>query len=518
MYKVLLVDDERIILEGISRIVDWQGHETVLIGTARNGLEAFDQIQSAQPDIVISDIRMPGLDGLQLVEKALDVYPHIRFIMLSGFNEFEYARKAMLFGVKHYLLKPCSEQTIGQALGEVVEELKRIQSREQFVQRIQAELEKVMPHAKEQFLKEFVTNKTYGKRDWENLGGLFGIPFENQSVRLILFQPEGDVEYEHLFALTNIAEEWLGKPPLLLSTTIGKHVLLLIKDAAEEDALYGMIENIRSTFHKFYKMDTTIALSESGEITETRKMYRDTLEYLNHRFYLGEGSLITKHDVNEHPKNSGGEFFCDDDKLGMSVKTGRVEDAKKEIDDLFDAIAGARLDSDVVKSYVITLFMAVVRQGNPKSLNEYLKRLAHLAGLDTFSSLKEFVKRAAVEVASSNYESNKSKQSAMIGKVLGIIDDNIGNPMLSLHWVAGEMMYMNADYLGKLFKKKLGDKFSNYVVKVRMEKAIELIRQMDDVKVFELAEMLGFGENPQYFGQVFKKYTGFTPSEYKKTN
>jgi len=79
------------------------------------------------------------------------------------------------------------------------------------------------------------------------------------------------------------------------------------------------------------------------------------------------------------------------------------------------------------------------------------------------------------------------------------------------------MLYMNADYLGKLFKKETGERFSNYVMKARMEKAIELIGEMDDVKVFELAELLGFGDNPQYFSQVFKKHTGFTPSEFKRS-
>lgn len=103
MYKVLLVDDERIILTGISRIVNWNSCGTELAGTARNGLEAMDFIAAAPPDIIISDIRMPGMDGLELVAKVKAINPNIRFILLSGFSEFDYAKTAMQYGVKHYL-------------------------------------------------------------------------------------------------------------------------------------------------------------------------------------------------------------------------------------------------------------------------------------------------------------------------------------------------------------------------------------------------------------------------------
>ncbi|XEC96097.1 response regulator [Paenibacillus tarimensis] len=519
MVNVIIVDNERIILEGISQAVEWERLGTRLAGTARNGIEAFGLLESERIDIVISDIRMPGMDGLQLVEQSRRAYPGIRFILLSGFNEFAYAQKAMQFGVRHYLLKPCGKEAIEQAIAELVEDCKRSEGREQFVQRIQSELMRVMPHAKEQLLKELVTNKTYGKRDWDMFKSLFNISLENQTVRLVLFQLEGRIEYEYLFALTNIAEDILGKPYLLLSTTIGQRVLLLVRDYEEEERLFGQIETIRSTFDRFYSIDVsdvTIALSGSGDITEARRMYRETLECLNDRFYLEEGGLITKQDIEARTGPFGESYFYDDEKLCMLIKSGRVEDVMKEIDEMFDTLAAVRMDSDVARSYVLTLFMAIARQGDPRELSLYMNDLARLSGIDTFASLRECVKKAAYEIALRNYNRKRSQHSSIIKKTLDIIGQNLGNPMLSLHWVAKQMLYVNADYLGKMFKKEVGDKFSNYVMEARMKKALELIGQMEDVKVFELAELLGFGDNPKYFGQVFKKYTGFSPSEYKK--
>lgn len=290
MYKLLVVDDERIIVDGISRAIDWSRIGIEVAGTARNGIEALERVQQLKPDIVISDIRMPGLDGLQFIEQALADYPELRFILLSGFGEFEYARKAMQFGVRHYLLKPCSEHAIIEAVLEVAGELSMRTSHEQLVERVQSELVKVLPHA-------------------------------------------GDATFS---------------------------------------------------------------------------------------------------DLDEMPE---------------------------------------------LKAYMIS---------------------------------------AAAEALRKQQEASKGKYSQVIGKVLDIIEDEIANPELSLHMVATDMLFMNADYLGKLFKQEVGDKFSAYVMKRRMEKAIVLIEQAEDVKVFELAEQLGFADNPQYFSQVFKKYTGYTPTEFKK--
>lgn len=516
MVKVLLVDDERIILEGISRIVDWASYEAELIGTARNGLEALAFIEENKPDIIISDIKMPGMDGLQLVEKVYDLYPQISFILLSGFSEFDYARKAMQFGVKHYLLKPCNENTITQALSEVIEELKAKHSQNQFMINIQQELSKVIPHAKAQFLKELVTNKTYGKRDWDDYRRMFHIAYETQEVRLILLQVEGKYEYEHLFALTNIAEDVLGTSIVMLSTTIGKHVLLLIKETGDRDLLFNQLAGIKFTFADFYKLDTTVAVSVAGEITEARNMYRETLECLNYRFHLGEGAIITKADVISASEEIEHGFYFDDEQLCMEIKAGNWEEVQEELQRFFQLISAQRMETVLCKSYVIPLFVAITRQSAQDQINNYLKMIANLDELNTLRAIESFVTIIAQEICEHNFNSHKNKQSNVIKKMISVIEANIAFPELSLNWVANEILYMNPDYLGKLFKKETGEKFSNYVMKLRIEKAVEAIKTTDDVKVFELAERFGFGDNPQYFSQVFKKQTGNTPSEYKR--
>ncbi|MFC4101046.1 response regulator transcription factor [Paenibacillus xanthanilyticus] len=519
MYKVLLVDDERIILEGISAIVDWEGTGTRLAGTARNGVEALAEIERDRPDIVITDIRMPGMDGLQLVEKVTENEDDApAFIILSGFGDFDYARKAMRFGVKHYLLKPCNEETIAQSLRDIVRELDKRKGRDQFLAGMETELNKVIPHAKAQFLKELVTNKTYGKRDWDEYARLFGLTLGSEPVCLLLMQVEGDVEYEHLFALLNIAQDLLAEEPPLLGATIGKQVLLLVPSPAEMDRLRASIADIARTFKGFYKREVTSALSDPGDITGARRMYRDTLACLEHRFYVGEGTLIMKQDLADYADQPTPEtFLYDEERLCLLVKSGRWSETEAELAALFDSLAQQRMDTTMTKSYLIPVYVAVARQGDPNRMKDWLTSLGKLEGMDTLHAVREFMYAAAKEACTFNFERYRHKYSDMIRRMLEVIESNLANPQLSLHWVASEVLYMNADYLGKLFKKEIGDKFSSYVMKRRMEQAIALIDEADDVRVFELAERLGFGDNPQYFSQVFKKYTGVSPSEYKRS-
>ncbi|MCS7464466.1 response regulator [Paenibacillus doosanensis] len=515
MYKVLLVDDERIILDGISRIVDWAGTGTVLADTARNGIEAFEKVKENRPDIIISDIKMPGMDGLQLAAKIGREYPEIKFVLLSGFGEFEYARSAIEYGVKHYLLKPCNENKIMEVLHELVEELNRERDSEQFVRSMREGLEKVLPHVKEQFLKEFVTNKTYGNRDWEYYSQLFRLELGRREVRLLLCHLDGPFEFEHLFAVKNIAEELLEKT--VLSSTVGDHVLIMVEDPESVGELHERIERIRETFLKYYRIDLTVALSEADDITRARTLYKQTLECLNYRFYLGEGSLITERDIEGMSRAEPVELGFNEDNLMLQIKTGNWEEAAHEIDLFFQKVGELRADISTSKSYVIQLFMAMIRLGDAEDMHGYMDKMVKLMQLETLQAIQLFFKETGHQIASLHYEQNKHKHSAIVSKVVEIISEHLGNPELSLNWVARQMLYMNSDYLGKLFKKETGEKFSNYVMKTRISKAIELITQKSDIKIFELAEQLGFGDNPQYFSQVFKKYAGCSPSEYMKT-
>ena len=517
MYSVLLVDDERIILEGISAIMDWESCGTKLIGTARNGLDAKEIAEREQPDIIITDIRMPGMDGLQLVEAVKEIHPDTEFIMLSGFGDFEYARTAMRYGVKHYLTKPCNERAIAEALKATVAELDRRLSREAFIRQTEERLAQVLPHARERMLQELVTNKTYGRADWERIVRLTGLPEGGGRVRLLVFEPEGEPEFELLFALKNMAEELLGGL-VLLGTADGRQVILLLSGDMEPDLIAAGVDAVLKTFARFYRREATAALSEPGDAAEARRLYREAQECLAYRFYLGEGALITKREI-ESPGSAGPEVeppALDEERLWLFVKSGHWEPVREMLDGYFEALARMRPSAAEAKSVLIPLYIGCMRQGDPVQLDSRMKAIEAFDRLDTLQAMTAHVARAIQDVCEANYERHRSRHSEIVEKLKACVAEHLANPQLSLHWTAREVLFMNPDYLGKLFRQETGEKFSQYVTRLRIEKAIEMIREADDVKVYEIADRIGFGDNPQYFSQVFKRHTGFTPSEYKR--
>ncbi|MCC3355888.1 response regulator transcription factor [Bacillus sp. REN16] len=513
MYKVLLVDDEKIITEGMSKVINWKSMGTTLMATARNGIEAFNLIEQEKPDIVVSDIKMPGMNGLQLVEKVHQVYPEIRFVLLTGFSEFDFAKQAMSYGVKHYLLKPCNEKSIMDAIVELCDDLTQERNREEFVCNMKNTLANVMPYAKEQLLKEFITNH-YENRDLEYYQNLFQVDIQSAHVRVVLFQLEGEYEFEQVFAIKNIAEQILT--PYIMSCTVGKMVLFLIEDCGVELSLQSKISKIKDTFFQYYFLDSTVAVSDGGDISHANNLYKEALDCLSYRFYLGEGGVITKKDISDHHEISEEQFYYDDQKFCRLVKAGSGEEVQKELHSFFNRLLYLKQDINITKSYVIQLYNAMIRLCEVKQMNTYLTSLTSLLEMDTIQQMKSYFENVAKEITLAFYSQNKNKHSTIINKVIDIIHKHIGNQNLSLHWVSNEMLYMNADYLGKLFKKETGEKFSHYITKQRIELAIQLIDQESDVKVFEIAEKIGYGDNPQYFSQVFKKHTGYTPSEYKR--
>ena len=513
-YKVLLADDEKIIVEGISSLVDWKSLDTELVATARNGIEAYEKIVELKPDIVISDIRMPGMDGLSLVSKIHEELPSIKFILLSGFSEFEYARTAMHYGVKNYLLKPCNEDKITAALTEIINELKDKKVQDTFVSELREKYKKAQPYIKTHLLTEFLTSKSYSNRDLSYYQELFDIKYKDQKVRLILFKLEGEFSYEQLFAIKNIGEEIFDS--ILLSSNIGESALFLIEDDDHSDKLHDQIEQIRELIFQYYKRDTTVAISEGDHVRNARNLYREAIECLEHRFYLGEGTIITKKDILPINTNFPKDFFLiDEQQIVLKIKSGHFQDVCKEITRTFEKMADLRMGIDMTKSYCIQLYISIIQTVDTEHMQDYLMGTSTLLGMETVQQMKEYIETTAQKMTNEYYQQFKSKQSSVISRVIEVVKLNLGNPNLSLKMVANEFLFMNPDYLGKLFRQETGQRFSAYLTKLRIEKALDYILTMDHVKVVTLAEMIGFGNNPQYFSQVFKKYTGYTPSEYK---
>ncbi|UOQ85264.1 response regulator [Gracilibacillus salinarum] len=504
MYKVLLVDDERTILDGISMLINWSQHNVQLIGKAMNGVEAFQLIEEETPDIVITDIRMPGLDGIGLVEKAVEKYPHIKWIFLSGYSDFKYAQQAMRFGVRHYLLKPCNESQISDSLVQVVSEIDEELKANEYLQNIQDEALKIYDYEHQEIMKKYFSYQALPGELQDQIKSVLKERFGNQMINLIVFQPLSKLNYSCLEKILSVYLSDASK-----TTSLG----IIIEDSViilegEPESRNHLSERFTALQHA--NIDSFVISSEFD--VERFMQEKITIQdFKNQTFYYDESQIISTNNWIDFETEICTRNLVDVDKLALSVKKGELKQANSMIELFANYLKEDKIDPHLTKGYFIQVYLLLMTRNN-SNLDE--NKIEIINRLESFQHLHQY--RSFFHDLFQSIMDNKQKEvqfSKVVRDMLDCIDQEIENPELTIQWLGQERIYMNPDYLGKLFKKEVGQRFSSYLTNARINKAVEIIENEENIKVFELAERLGFGSNPQYFSQLFKKIKGYTPSK-----
>jgi two-component system response regulator YesN len=524
MYKILLADDERIIREGISKLIDWKKLDLELVDMACNGEEAYQKALKYKPDIIITDIKMPGMSGLELIEKITAENADVKFIILSGYGEFSLAKKAMKFGIKHYLLKPTDEKEITNVINEVLEELECDRKRKEFLFSVKREMESMIPLAKEQFIRDRALNKIYSNEENDFYKEMLGI--ENSGLRVLLFELDDDLIIEEMFALERIAASCLSENEFYYKTSIKNSLMVLVKSDYEASKLFSDLNRIKNTFRSYYKKDITVSISSNDTFDKLHVLYQEAKQLLKYKFYAGEGSIICKEDVKDDEAfRVFNNYYFLIEQIVTNVKCGDTESVSECIKEFMDEIKNEKLEQDIIISHSMELLLSVIRNNFDnikdnlnKNINEYFERIINMRNMKTIDALENYIKEIAVEISEANHKTFDHRRNRLVEMMLSKIEENIGNENLSLKWLSENQVFASVDYLGKLFKKEMNMGFSQYVMKQRMEKAKKMIRIMPDDMIYEIAYKVGFGNNSQYFSQVFKSYSGLSPSDYKKSN
>lgn len=512
MYKVLLVDDEELVIKGISSLISWEQHGFELLAAASNGKQALELFRSNPVDIVITDIRMPVMDGLQLIKQLKEESPLTEYIVLSGYGEYDYTSSAMELGVKHYLLKPSNEIKILEVLKKVTAKIEERALQQQFWDRLQSDFNKMLPHVKEQLLRDIVLTGMYNKRDFDYFMELFMI--DQQRFQLVLFTCYEETDYIDKFALKNIAEEVFKEDGVYLSTIIQDQILLLVR-ADDFAQLSEKIKQVQRAYRTYYKLELVVALSDEGAFSSIRSMYESVKRCLSFGSTFPEGCIITPQDVMDIRRELPLDAAPLAERLALAVRTGSSADISAAINEASQSFEAGLFDMEEAKKFCLDMFLVVIRQADG-GLDEFVPAIPALYNMSSLRAAFQFLEQTALELAKRNTESAAKRQSDLVDAVLGIVEQNISNPDLSLKWIGSELLYVNVDYLGKLFAKKTGSKFSSYLTRRRMEYAMKLMKQEHELRVVDIAVMTGYPEDAQYFSKVFKKYTGMTPTEYMR--
>ncbi len=351
-------------------------------------------------------------------------------------------------------------------------------------------------------------------KEWQDYEQLLSLNYSSEQFRLVVSLIDGEHEYEQLFALKEMmAKGFEEAQNVLLITLIENKVVLLLEATPAEDAA-KVLRELKEPFSYYYKLTFTTAISHSGTVRQLRTLYRESLQCLTYRFYLGNGSLMITSEI-EAVSGDLGELQFDHEELMFLIRSGNVDEVRRYISEYFSIILKRKYSVTIVKSHCLELYMSIIRQTKNEWIDSVFQQMESFQELTTLESIREFIERVSIRITEENYEKAKETHSTTVHRVIDYMEHHIADHTLSLAKMSNDVFYMNSDYLGKLFKKEVGEKFSAYLVNLRIEKAKELIKNSGDVKVIDIAGEVGFGNNPRYFSQVFKKHTGYTPSEYK---
>ena len=524
MFTILLVDDERGISEGLQFILQSAGRDWEIAGIAEDGQEGFEMAMERNPDIVISDVRMPVVDGLAMIEKLKDAGSSAKCILLSGYSEFEYARQGIRLGVKFYICKPVEEEELFEVMEKVCAEIALERSSRKQLIDLEHRVADFEKDKREICFFRFLT----GEMRAEEMGDAlteYGIPLDAVSYLIVLWECNSSdfLSGEYFRELEREISLQLGEYHCVRGVRISNiraAVLLAEYNMLQEEKLIRQLSSIKEKMEEKYDMPVSVGVgSNAASYREIADSYEKAGIALNNKVVQGIGSIISYSQM--------GQGMC-----------GKVTMTEAEITELEQAIN--RSDDAACKRIVRKMFQKMRRQEGLTlfdlqmqsmnlilagirtmpfmqfQLNEYVGRnILSLESISRFHTIEQ-LENWMINIMTGIMEIRRSQDAGKRQDVIRQIKDYIGahyTKEISLNELAGKF-FLNPYYLSQMFKKKTGMTYQSYVTSLRVEKAKQLFREKD-YKVYEVCEMVGYSDTA-YFSRVFEKAEGCKPSEYRR--
>ena len=514
MYKVILVDDEDIILESIKCMIEWEQYDLTLVAIASNGIEAYKKIKQLKPDIVITDIKMPGMNGLELVAKVKEILPEVIFLILSGYGEFEFASKAISLGVKNYLLKPCDKQEFIDAMNKCVDEIKEEEDKRNRYVEIKQKVKQILPYAKQELLRDFIASNAFKTGTYEFFSDLFELP--KGKFQIILFKSNEKWDNIDRYALQNIVEECLEIDNVYMTTTIEDKMLIAIP-IMNKISLKERLKKVSSIFEAYFKIEIYIAIGEKNKFEEIVDSYEKMDEGLEYSFYLGDHKIIDENSINELMNKSNVSIELNYDDVIFAIKERKELKMEQALSSFFKDLRSKKENLLLHRYFCMELLLTIIRQCDLKEVQMYVQKVTAITSMENMQQIQLYTVNVCREMIQTKNIDSKSNGNIIVERIISYVNKNIAKQELSLSSIAQNVLFMNENYVGRLFYKETQERFSHYLNRIRINKAKELLRLHPEYKSYEICQKIGFAEDTQYFGQVFKKYTGYTLTEYRKT-
>ncbi|GAB6991744.1 response regulator transcription factor [Paenibacillus pini] len=522
MDAVLLVDDESGAIDAIKYALDWEQYGFAITGEASNGRQALELLREHRFSLMITDIRMPGINGLELLVE-IRKFTNIPVIIMSGYQEIDYLKTCLKYGVKDYLLKPVEEEDLSKLLVNIRNEI----THENMLNR---QLHYGIPAITDQLMKKW-TQGLLREEEVNDRFSLFGIDIQDcaQICCLIIeFDFMEDTKFDQTnfeiqtkrFAARNVIEELMDGHGHLFEISDERFgvVLFHTSEVWHDTDIFGKAEEIMMFIEKCVKVPITIGIgSIVNSLHDAPKSYAVAEKILERRFFLGSKTILSATQFPDDPEKlkpleTQGVLSIID-----SVKEQNKDALSFNIKKQKEQFLNAETPKSLVQSTVVEILVQLLRVVQERGGDDDQIFELDLGNYKNFLQYKELdllfkhVEDKCLVVIQFLSQQKPSQPVKMVLTVKQIVEKQFGSN-LSLKQIA-EQVHLHPVYLGKLFKAEEGISFNDYLLKIRMEKAKELLLYTDK-KVYEIAQEVGYQEL-DWFYKKFKEYTGVSTSEYR---
>lgn len=498
MLRVLIIDDEPNVRQGLKIIVPWEKHGFEVCGDSGDADEGLEKIFDLKPDIVLIDIKMPGRLGTDIIREAREKNFNGKFIIISGYSNFEYAKDAIKYGVKSYILKPVDEDELMDILLELKKEI---------------DIEK-----KWEGEKRIVDEVNLQKLILEGAGDIERSYFQYDNFQIVLITNcmESDNNESSLINLENVIKEKLeAYANDIQITRIKNYIVLLFKDF-RTSRIERTLEDLKKKIYLQLKIKLFMVIGEKVKIpTEINKSYRSAKSLMKYSFLYLDKEIISLDDIDKE-NNFNDEFF-DVEKIYSYVEVNDFEQIDLEFKNMKSYFINKKYLEEDIKIMAIKILLEL----KEKLLKDYELENAILPNKENMirqinakKSLNDLILYLNDNFISMSKLIGEKSADNIIKKMVNYINKNYYKD-LKLEGLASIFNY-NSAYLGKLFKSEIGENFNTYLDKVRIEKAKGLLVE-EHLKVYQVSERVGY-KNIDYFHSKFRKYVGMSPMQYKKNN
>ncbi|MDF2921856.1 MAG: response regulator [Paenibacillaceae bacterium] len=535
MIKVVLVDDEDVIIEGLKIMIPWESLGMEVAGEAYDGEEALEVMERIKPDIVITDIRMPVLNGLDMIDRVKGLLPLAAVVILSGYSDFDYAQQAIEKGANCYLLKPVGKEELIQKLLAIKEQLlKRKKSLEEG-QKASISLYSMRGAAKDKYLCSLVNKDYLPLSDIESIWNLFEfgqVParicvavFEIDDFNARGFTNQND-KFVLKYAVDNVLEELTMKADMgiVFSYNDEKSVLIACEKNSDnlKKELYDTVNEMKETALMLWGITLSVGIGGVYRgANQLPKSFREAQQALEMKFIHGKNHtfdidmLEASNTRNEYRPAVQNALMED---LVLQVEAAEAQKAALTLERLFVCmIHELHLSQKQVYAecqYILILLrqriLESVGEGSA-ALRERTYQVEYMESLKTYKELQNWMQKMIHEWIESIKNRPVTHQEQLVDRIKKYVNQQFADATRSM---VAEHFHLNPSYLSQVFKNVTGQGFTDYLTEVRMEEARRLLLNTD-LKIQIIAEKVGYNSS-QHFSKVFEKNTGKMPFDFRK--